>query len=301
MSIIKSFSVGNGDMFYIKHGSDNFTIIDCFLSDENKEDIVNEIKEERKDKEITRFISTHPDEDHIQKLDYLDDEIGIVNFYCVDNEATKKIETDGFKRYCSLRDSVKVFNIYKGCKRKWMNQDGPDKNGKEIGCSGINILWPNTANEDYKAELKKAKEGTYFNNISCIIEYSLKNGVTAVWMGDFEKDFMEKIKNKVTFSKTNILFAPHHGRKTGKMPQEWIDEMNPDIIVMGESNSKDSDYASYPEHNKIRQKSAGDIILECNTDKKIHIYVSNENYSVDYLDDENMGTFDYYIGTLNID
>lgn len=27
MSIIKSFSVGNGDMFYIEHGSDNFTIM----------------------------------------------------------------------------------------------------------------------------------------------------------------------------------------------------------------------------------------------------------------------------------
>jgi len=31
MSIIKSFAVGNGDMFYIKHNSDNFSIIDCYL------------------------------------------------------------------------------------------------------------------------------------------------------------------------------------------------------------------------------------------------------------------------------
>ena len=27
MSIIKSFSVGDGDMFYIDHNSDNFSII----------------------------------------------------------------------------------------------------------------------------------------------------------------------------------------------------------------------------------------------------------------------------------
>ena len=27
MSIVKSISVGNGDMFYIKHGSDSFTTI----------------------------------------------------------------------------------------------------------------------------------------------------------------------------------------------------------------------------------------------------------------------------------
>ena len=38
MSIVKSFSVGDGDMFYIDHNSDNFTTIDCCYSDdENKE------------------------------------------------------------------------------------------------------------------------------------------------------------------------------------------------------------------------------------------------------------------------
>ena len=66
MSKVKSFSVGNGDMFYIKHGSDNFTIIDCCLSDENKSFIVDEFEAESKNKNIRRFISTHPDKDHIQ-------------------------------------------------------------------------------------------------------------------------------------------------------------------------------------------------------------------------------------------
>lgn len=299
MSIIKSFSVGNGDMYYIKHGSDNFTIIDCCLSDVNKKEIVDEIKEEKKYKDITRFISTHPDGDHIQQLYYLDDEINILNFYCVKNEATKPIETDSFNRYCELRDSSKSFNIYKGCRRMWMNDSGPDKNGKQIESSGISILWPDTSNEDFKTELQKAKEGTAFNNISCIIEYNLNNGITAVWMGDLEKDFMETIKDEVNFSKTNILFAPHHGRKSGKIPQEWLDAMNPDIIVMGEANSNDSDYASYPNHNKIRQNSAKDITFECETDK-VHIYSSNENYSVDFLTNEGKKTFDYYIGTLDV-
>ena len=44
MPKVKSFSVGNGDMFYIKHGSENFTIIDCHLDIENKERIIKEIK-----------------------------------------------------------------------------------------------------------------------------------------------------------------------------------------------------------------------------------------------------------------
>ena len=43
MSIIKSFSVGNGDMFYIKHGSDNFTVIDCYMHEDNEDKIIDEI------------------------------------------------------------------------------------------------------------------------------------------------------------------------------------------------------------------------------------------------------------------
>ena len=45
MSVVKSFSVGDGDMFYIDHNSDNFTPIDCCYSDEdNKETNFEEMK-----------------------------------------------------------------------------------------------------------------------------------------------------------------------------------------------------------------------------------------------------------------
>ncbi len=299
MSIIKSLSVGNGDMFYIKHNSSNFTIIDCCLSDDNKFGIVKEIKSEKEGKVITRFISTHPDEDHIQQLDYLDDEIEILNFYCVKNEAKKSEVTPGFKRYCELRDSDKAFFLIKGCTRKWMNQSGKGDNGVDYGCAGINILWPDVNNEHYKAELKKAADGTDFNNISCIVKYSVNDGVTAIWMGDLETDFMDNIVDAVSLPKTNLLFTPHHGRKTGRIPAKWIKAMNPDIIIMGEANANDSDYASYPNHNKIRQNSAKDITFECKG-SKVHCYSSNPNYSVDFLNDEGAGTFDYYFGTLNV-
>ena len=72
MIIVKSFSVGDGDMFYIKHGSDNFSIIDCCLSDEDREGIVEELQDESRYKYVVRFISTHPDDDHIKGLDFLD-------------------------------------------------------------------------------------------------------------------------------------------------------------------------------------------------------------------------------------
>ncbi len=302
MSKIKSFSIGNGDMFYIKHGSDNFTIIDCCLSDDNEEDIVDELKEESKYKNIIRFVSTHPDDDHVRGLKYLDNRMNLLNFYCVKNETIKEDETEDFIRYCELRDSnKKAFYIYKGCSRKWMNMSGDDDNGKSRGSSGINIIWPDTSSEYFKEALEKVENGDTPNNISPIIKYYTTNGATVLWMGDLEKDFMENIIDEVSFPKVNVLFAPHHGRKSGKVPNEWIEKMDPDIIIMGEAPSENLDYAGYDNYDKITQNSAGDIILDC-VENTIHIYVSNENYSVDFLDYEYMsGKYGcYYLGTLNM-
>jgi beta-lactamase superfamily II metal-dependent hydrolase len=294
MSIVKSFSVGDGDMYYIKHMSDNFTMIDCCMSEDDSDDIIKEIKSESKHKGIVRFISTHPDDDHIRGLADLDDEMKLLNFYCVKNKATKPDETTDFDRYCELRDdSKKAFYIFRGCSRKWMNTKS-----EERGSAGINILWPVTTNEHYKAALKDANEGKSPNNISSIVKYSLNGGATILWMGDLETGFMEKIKDEFTIDAADILFAPHHGRDSGKVPQDWLDDMDPKIVIIGEAPSKHLNY--YDGYDTITQNSAGDITLEC-VSEKVHIYVSNQNYSVDFLDDENMAdTYGKYIGTLKV-
>jgi beta-lactamase superfamily II metal-dependent hydrolase len=293
MTLVKSLSVGNGDMFYIKHDSDNFSIIDCCMDDGNKVRIVNELKHESKHRGITRFISTHPDDDHIRGLDYLDSQVSILNFYCVKNEATKEDETTDFEKYCELRDSdKKSFYIEKGCTRKWLNKEDDGR-----GSSGISILWPITSNQYFEDALQVAKNGGNPNNISPIIKYSLQYGATILWMGDLETDFMENIKDDLNLPKVNILFAPHHGRDSGTLPTELLEAMNPDIIIIGEANSEHLNY--YDSYNTITQNSAGDIILDCTTNK-VHIYVGSDTYSVDFLDDENMREFGNYIGTLNL-
>lgn len=297
MSIIKSISVGNGDMFYIKHGSSNFTIIDCNMDETNKKEITDEIIAESKGKDIKRFISTHPDDDHIHGLKYLDEQTGILNFYCVANEAIKSDETEDFKRYCELRDSNdKAFYIYQGCSRCWMNEDDDEK---KYGSSGINILWPITSNEAYKAELSNAKAGKSPNNISPIIKYSLNGGITVLWFGDLENTFMEKIKDLIKLPKAEIIFAPHHGRNTGKIPKEWMESIDPKIVVIGEAPSEEINYLSG--YNTITQNTAGNIIFDCGTGI-VDVYVSNENYSVDYLKDKKKSNKynGKYIGSLDI-
>ncbi|MFC3866895.1 MBL fold metallo-hydrolase [Helicobacter equorum] len=164
MTIIKSFSVGNGDMFAIRHHSDSFTIIDCCICNDNREQIFNDIKimshgktkhysKARTSgfndikimshgKTIRRFISTHPDKDHIMGLKSFDNRFKILNFYCVKNEAKKEDYDQDFEHYCKLRDSKKAFYIKKGRERHWMNLDSNERKS-----AGIHILWPDVNND----------------------------------------------------------------------------------------------------------------------------------------------------------
>ena len=299
MSIIKSFSVGNGDCFYIKHGTSNFTIIDCYNNDDEKfESIIEEIKEESKDKDIIRFISTHPDEDHFKGIEKLFTKINIPNFYCVENKATKNDPPDDFDFYCSLRDDKdKSFYIYKGCKRKWFNDDDEEK---KYGSSGFDVLWPNKENSHFKEALRIAAEGGNANNISPILKYSLNNGITALWFGDMEKDFLDKIHTNIQWpDHTDVLFAPHHGRNSGKIPENILNKINPSLIIIGEADSEYLNY--YKNWATITQNSAEDITFEC-TQGKVHIFVSSDNYRYNYDNLYDAGKNSYYgyryIGTL---
>jgi beta-lactamase superfamily II metal-dependent hydrolase len=291
MSVIKSFAVGAGDTFYIEHNTDNFTIIDCYLSEENKDVIITELKSKSSKKGITRFISTHPDEDHFSGIHWLDDEMPIYNFYVVNNQATKPEETESFSRYCKLRDGDKAFYVTKGCKRKWMNESGDGRDQ-----SGIQILWPDVENKNFKQALNDANEGIAFNDLSLIARYSLENGASVLWLGDLTTDFMEAITDHVPLTKTDIVFAAHHGRTSGKIPNSWLDIIDPEIIVLGEAPSRHLHY--YSGYNVITQNSSGDITFDLVTGK-VHIYVSKSNYGHrDWLADETKNDYPNYVGTL---
>ncbi len=297
MTKIKSFSVGNGDMFYINHMNDNFTMIDCHLPDDDpskKELILSEVSKFKDKKGIHRFISTHPDQDHIGGLQDLDECIDILNFYCVSNDTTKKDETEDFKHYKYLRDGAKSFHISRGCTRKWMNQSCSERNS-----SGVQILWPTLENSFYKEALSKAHDGDSPNNISPIIKYSLDGGGTFLWMGDLDTEFMENIKDEIDLPKVNVLFAPHHGRESGRIPREWLEQMNPDIVVIGEAPSKNLHY--YGDYKTLTQNSAKNLTFDLRKGV-VNLYTGNPEYGVDFLKNNFLDDFgdDYYLGTLEL-
>ncbi|HDZ4930078.1 TPA: hypothetical protein RTF94_000945 [Campylobacter jejuni] len=294
MTIIKSFSVGNGDMFAIRHHSDNFTIIDCCMCDENREQIFNDIQIMSYNKTIHRFISTHPDKDHIMGLESLDKKFKILNFYCVKNEAEKEDSDKDFKYYCTLRDSEKAFYIKKDCTRRWMNLDSNERKS-----ANINILWPDINDEHFIDELEKTKNKESPNNISPIILLKA-HGFNFMWMGDLTTDFMEKIN--IYLPKVDVLFAPHHGRKSGRIPEKLLEMLYPALIIIGEGSSNHLFYDYSKNFNTITQNTAGDITFEVDNDE-CRIYVSKENYSTKILNGDTLKADEKltYIGDTFLD
>lgn len=292
MSVVKSFSVGNGDMFYIQHNSDNFTIIDCDLSDDNAESIIQDLNAAAAGRGIQRFISTHPDEDHFGGIHLLDDQMPISNFYVVRNRATKAQVTPSFARYCQLRDGGKAFYIEKGCSRKWMNIGDADR-----GQSGIEILWPDVNNENFLAALREAEAGNSPNDISAVVRYSIENGASFMWLGDLHTEFMESIADSIELSKTTVVFASHHGRDSGRIPHSWLRRLDPQIIVIGEAPSRHLNY--YTGYHTITQNRAGDITMECVGDR-VHIYTSNAYERPDWMAYEWMPGVGY-VGSITVE
>ena len=117
------------------------------------------------------------------------------------------------------------------------------------------------------------------------------------WFGDLETEFMEKIKDQISLPSVDILFAPHHGRDSGKLPKAILEKVDPKIIVVGEAPSRTLNY--YRDYNTITQNSAGSIYFECVT-KWVHIYVESSSYRVDFLQDKKAATYSNYIGSLAV-
>lgn len=284
MSVVKSFATGLGDTFYIRHDSDEFTIIDCRI-DAEREDILAEIREEAAGKAVTRFISTHPGDEHIRGLARLDDEIDLREFWVVENHATRPEDTEDFERYRELRDSTKAFFLERGA------LSDPDS-GR--GCAGIEVLWPVLENPDFQAAVIAAEEGASPNNLSTILSYSREEGVRMIWLGDLETEFMARVEDEIELPRADVVFAAQHGR--ARMPAKWVEQTDPKVIVLGEAPAADLEY--YEGRNHIRQDATGDITFEC-LEGVTQVYVESIPYQADFLEDHGVGDrYGHYLGSV---
>ena len=122
-------------------------------------------------------------------------------------------------------------------------------------------------------------------------------------LNNFSNNFIEKIKGCVDWPKIDILFAPHHGRATAKVPEEILKhKLSPKVVVIGEARSDELNY--YKGYNRILQNSAKDITFNCRTGW-VDVFTSSDTYvpNDDFLicqDGHGRMTGDRYIGSFEV-
>lgn len=173
-----------------------------------------------------------------------------------------------------------------------------NKDSSERRSAGINILWPDTSNKHFIEALASCNAGESYNNTSAVIRYSINAGASFLWLGDLETEFMENISDSIDLQKTTIVFAAHHGRHSGKIPDSWLEKLDPQIIVIGESPSRHLHY--YTGYQTITQNSAGNITMDCQGNM-VHFYVSNPKYIHNDLEQKGQSRFPNYIGSLTVE
>ena len=68
-----------------------------------------------------------------------------------------------------------------------------------------------------------------------------------MWMGDLETDMLQEYYDtcKDEIPHVDILFQPHHGRKSGTLPADLLKALSPKLIIIGNAPSEHIDYLTY--------------------------------------------------------
>lgn len=233
--------------------------------------------------QIWRFILSHPDMDHMDGLERLHNELGILNFW-----------DTGFRRTNSKPDFSNGFNRYR--KEDWdfyeavIAEKIPDlkvlqklagdrfdlANMKDnaSGGDGLYILAPD------KSLLDDPNECDDINESSYVIQYKSGDGNfilpgdahDASW--DFVMSNSPDLKEKCSF-----LLAPHHGRDSGRS-FDFLDFLKPRLSVLGCAPSEYLSYDAWRNRNLefITSTQAGNLVLNIGNGY-YDVYIENRAYA----------------------
>jgi beta-lactamase superfamily II metal-dependent hydrolase len=306
MSTVHFLNVGKGDCTLIEHNSGRDTLIDICkgnLSLNKEQQFEAKVAQAAekvlgnfgmskvptnpvsylKDIGVTglfRFILTHPDMDHLDGLDNLFQTFSVGNFW--HTGVTREVPTFETGEYrkedwdiyeetvAGKRSGLKVLSNLAASKFKFANEGDTDGSSGD----GLSILAPN-------AELVKAAiESGDVNDSSYVLLYRSAGGRILI-PGDAHDEtwdyVLEHYKNAV--SGCSVLFAPHHGRRSGRS-FEFLDIVKPKMTFFGCASSG---HLAYKEWSKrglpvVTNNQAGNIVLEC-ADGQIDIYVENSKFA----------------------
>jgi beta-lactamase superfamily II metal-dependent hydrolase len=230
-------------------------------------------------KNIFRFIITHPDMDHIDGIKDFFESIKVNCFWDTDNN--KKIanfEGGGYNQedwsfYLELRGEKN-----KSSERRaylaghFLNYFDEDS---------IHILAPT------QKLIDEANSTEDYNDSSYVLLYTPPKKDGTKWKILFAGDSHDKTwafilgnpEYKKMVSNIDVLFAPHHGRDSGRN-FDFLKVLSPKITLFGNASSEHLAYDKYP-GIRITNNQAGYVIMNIDTEQ-INLYAKNKEFASNF-------------------
>ena len=308
MAKIHFLNVDEGDCIIIQHDNGKVTMIDICcgnIEDESNlnrlsccESIVDSIKGNFNQKahpvnpieylrqkgisSIFRYIQTHPDMDHMDGLQNLQNSVSILNFWDTKNTKVQSFGENGksgrylevdWSCYQYLRQSKanpKALFYYDGSSNKYFSEDD---NGQLID-DYLKVLSPT------KELIKQANEAGDWNDSSYVILYVVQ-GWRILFCGDSDMNTINHLlqNHKDDISNIDVLIAPHHGRDSGK-DFSFLDVMHPKLTLVGNAKCQHLAYEQWNSRNleHIQNNQGGNILIDIRNGG-MHVSCSNKAFA----------------------
>lgn len=310
MSTLHFLNVGKGDCTLIQHNSGRTSLIDICKGNyappsrtpaESILQILNEQVEAAKGnfgmskkptnplryiealgiESIFRFVLTHPDMDHLDGLNAMMDTLSPAVFWETGVRKEKpdfsergEYTEDDWDRYdimCEGKEpGLTVLRNLAGSRFHFANkkQDGTS------GGDGLYILSPD------KELVATANDGGEINDASYVLLYRSGGGRILIPGDAHDETWAYVIENyKDEVADCSVLFAPHHGRRSGA-DFAFLDIVKPKLTFFGCASSGHLAYEQWSNRDLpvVTNNQAGNIVLECGKGS-IDIYVENARFA----------------------
>ena len=234
---------------------------------------------------LFRFISTHPDMDHLDGFNQLANGILIANFW---DSGTRKSKPDfegspykkeDWDRYVKFRDGkesgVNRVSCLSGSQFEYANKDDEGKCG-----DGLYILAPN------QELVNDANQTEDFNDCSYVILYRSSGGNIIIAGDAHDRTWQYILENyKDDIKNCKFLLAPHHGRKSGR-DYSFLDAMKPNLTLFGCAPSEHLAYSAWNYRNLayVTRNQCGNMMLKTR-EGCLDVYIENEKFAREVYSD----------------
>jgi beta-lactamase superfamily II metal-dependent hydrolase len=226
---------------------------------------------------VFRFISTHPDMDHLDGIKYFFEQFPPGNFWDTDNtkeldEFEGRYDSDDWDFYKSLRDGNPQSDpmrlvLYAGDRGTCFNRGESGNTGGD----GLHILAPTPT---LVAAANKVGD---WNDSSYVILYHTAGDKRILFAGDSHDATWEYIlaNHRESVTDVDVLVAPHHGRDSDR-DYAFLDVVRPKLTLFGNAPSEHMAYAEWNSRNLmfISNNQAGTIVINL-IDDNLDVYVSH--------------------------